>query len=193
MSKVLKTGKDLPPATSGKCLKEGTIAPDISLDLVDGKKWNLYDSLKKQNIVLIFYRGGWCPFCNFQLNHYNKELSKIQNANTKVVAISVDKIDPDISISKNSDFKFSVASDPDLIALTAYNVVYKVPEDIVKKYKNSYKIDFEKSSGRKHHKIAVPAVVIIDKSKKITWCYANENYKIRPATKELAARVAALK
>lgn len=193
MSKVLKPADQLPPATKGKCLDEGSIAPNFTADLVNGKKLELYKSLEKKNVVLVFYRGGWCPFCNFQLRAYEDGLKTMDHKNFEMLAISADKINPELSISDNKTFSFNVASDPKLSIISKYNVEFKVPEKLVTKYKNSYKIDLEKASGEKHHKIAVPAIVIIDKSKKIKWCYANENHRIRPALEVVKKKLLELK
>ncbi len=75
------------------------------------------------------------------------------------------------------------ASDSSLKSIKAYKLDFKVPEKLVKKYRDSYNIDLEAASGKKHHTIAVPAIVIVNRDQKIHWCYAHENYRVRPAAK----------
>lgn len=174
---------NLPPATEGKCLKTNENAPDLQLNLMSGERIRLYNQTKKQPVVLVFYRGGWCPFCNFQLKSYTDNITEINKSGAKLIAISVDK--PSERYLKEGKLPFDVASDVKLEAINAYNVAFKVPKTLVNKYKENYKIDLEAESGEKHHTIAVPAIVIINKENKIKWCYANENYKIRPAVKAL--------
>lgn len=191
MSKVLKSGKELPPPTPGRCLKEGASAPDFTLPEAKGKSFNLYKALEKKNVVLVFYRGGWCPYCNFQLRAYNRELKPAEAKNYQMVAISPDKMDASINITPRSEFGFTVLSDPKLAAITPYKLGFKVPDKMVAKLKTKG-VDLNAQSGETHQTLAVPAVVIISKDRKIKWCYASENYKVRPAVAELKARLAKL-
>lgn len=192
MSKVLKSGKDLPAATEGRCLKEGATAPNFSLATVDGKTFDLYKALGKNNVLVVFYRGGWCPYCNFQLRTYDNELKPAAAKNYQMIAISPDKIDASVNISPKSSFGFAVAADPKLEAIKAYNLAFKAPEAVVTRLK-TLGIDLAAQSGEDHNNLPVPAAVIIGKDRKIKWCYANENYKIRPAVAELKTRLSALK
>lgn len=189
-SKVMKQSKDLPPSEVSKCLPLNSKAPDFTLPLVGGGNWVLKDMLKKGPVVLIFYRGGWCPFCNIQLRSYEAAFSSFQVFKTNMLAISPDQLDLRYVDKPTPKLKFPVASDSDLKVITLYNVLKKVDEDLVLKYKKDYKIDLEGASGKKHHTIAVPAIVVIDQKQHIQWCYAHQNYKIRPAS---AAIVSVLK
>lgn len=170
----------LPPSQKNKCLDEGKMAPDFALKLINGGEWKLSQKVKSRPQVIVFYRGGWCPYCNLQLRNYQVNYSKIKEAGADLLAISVDRVDEKIGMP-NAKLPFPVASDPDLKSIIAYNLEYKVPEKLVEKYLKSYSIDIEAASGKKHHTIAVPAIVIVGKDQKIMWCYANEDYKIRPA------------
>lgn len=178
----------LPPSTPGKCLNQGAKAPNFSLNLVNGQTWELANQIKKGPIVLVFYRGGWCPYCNLQLRAYEKEYEKIKNLGASILAISVDKVDKD-SINSKKKFSFDVASDPDYQSIKLFNLVNQVPQELVAKLKSKHQIDLEKHSGKKHHVIAIPAIAIIDSDQKVKWCYANENYKIRPAIKVIEAKL----
>lgn len=192
MSKVLKSGKDLPAPTPGRCLKEGASAPDFTLAESKGKSFNLYKALEKKNVVLVFYRGGWCPYCNFQLRAYNRELKPAQAKSYQMVAISPDKIDASINITPRAEFGFTVLSDPKLTAIGPYNLAFKAPDKVVASLK-SKGIDLNAQSGETHQSLPVPAIAIIGKDRKIKWCYASENYKVRPAVSELKARLSSLK
>lgn len=173
-------------------LSVGTNAPQIQTKDVDGTLFDLKKSLASGPVVLVFYRGGWCPYCNLQLRNLQKKvLPHIGNA--KLVAVSVDKVSEGVKTQKTESLGFSVLSDPDAKILELYRVKYKVPEDLVKKYKSSYDIDLEKSSGKTHHVIAVPAVYVIAQSGKIAFAYVNENYKERADEKDIIAAVKSAK
>lgn len=191
MSKVLKSGKDLPPATEGRCLAEGTTAPNFSLPTAKGKTFTLYDELKTNNVVVVFYRGGWCPYCNFQLRAYDRELKPADAKNYRMIAISPDKINASVNISPKKSFGFAVAADPKLKAIKAYNLAFEAPAEVVNRLKTKG-VDLNAQSGETHNMLPVPAAVIIGKDRKIKWCYANANYKIRPAVAELQTRIKAL-
>lgn len=191
-SKVLKELSQLPPSTPGKCLKAGSRAPNIKLPLVEGGKWVLYDELKKGPAAIVFYRGGWCPYCNVQLRSYEDALAKLKPFKTRLVAISVDQADPELVAKPTEKLAFPVASDPDLKAINAYNVGFHVPDAQVARYK-SHGIDLEANSGRKHHVIAVPTIVLVGQDKRVAWCYSNEDYTVRPAVSALEKKLAKLK
>lgn len=192
MSKVLKSSKDLPPSTKGRCLKEGTSAPDFTIETAGGKTFNLYQALETNNVLLTFYRGGWCPYCNFQLRIYERELKPIEAKNYQMVAISPDKVDAAINISPKKSFGFLVGADPKLQAIKGFNLAFKASPEVVHHLKTKG-IDLNAQTGENHLSLPVPAVVIIGKDRKVKWCYANENYKIRPAVAVLQKKLAELK
>ena len=177
---VMKSLSQLPASTKGRCLKEGSRAPQISLPTINGGRWDLKERLKEGPSVLVFYRGGWCPYCNIQLRQYEKVYAKMKPYKAQMVAISVDRPDPKLLKDSGSSLSFSVASDTQLKALSAFNLKQKLSADMVEKYKN-WDIDIEGSSGKKHHVIAVPALVVVDQKGVVRFCYASENYKVRPA------------
>jgi peroxiredoxin len=164
----------------------GEKAPQINMKDVDGVKFNLKKSLKKGPVVLVFYRGGWCPYCNLQLRNLQSEVvPSLGKYQATLVAISVDRLDEALKTKKSEALGITVLSDPTASLVKKYNVVNKVPMKLVKKYKSKYKIDLEKSSGKKHHIIAVPAVFIVKENGKISFSYANEDYKTRAQTKDI--------
>ncbi len=164
----------------------GNQAPAFSVKDIKGEAFKLEDEIKKGEVVLVFYRGGWCPYCNIQLRSLQAEvLPVVKVKKAQLVVVSVDKVDEALKTQKKEDLGMRVVSDSQAKLIKKYNVAYKVPEDLVKKYKKSYKIDLEKSSGKQHHIIAVPAVFIIDKQGKITFSYVNENYKVRAQVEDI--------
>lgn len=153
-------------------LEVGAIAPDITLTDTEGKSFN-FSKLDKDTVV-VFYRGAWCPYCIKQLDSIQKELHN----KAQVVAISVDRLPVAKKMKAKKDYDFRVVSDPKVESLKAFNIVNKLDDDLVKKYKASYKIDVEGDSGETHHMVAHPAVFIIKKGK-ITFSEVQTDYKIR--------------
>ena len=69
----------------------GQSVPDVQLQTADGKAFNLKQELAEQPTVLIFYRGGWCPYCNLQLSQLQKIESQLQDLGYQIIAISPDR------------------------------------------------------------------------------------------------------
>ncbi len=167
------------PAGDKPGLSVGTMAPDFTATTYKGGSVTLSNEYKKGPLVLIFYRGGWCPYCNLHLKSFQKSLGDFTALGATILAVSVDKPEGAANVVKNNELGFDVISDSQADILKAYNVVYQVSEELAVKYLNEYKIDLEAYSGRKDHVIAVPATYVIDTSGKIVFAYANEDYKVR--------------
>lgn len=176
-----------------KGLSKGTLAPQFKAKNIKGGKFNLKKTLKKSPVVLVFYRGGWCPYCNLQLRALQTEvLPGLKKKNVELVAISVDRVEEGAKTLKQEKLGFTVLSDSKASVIKKYKADYIVPSELVQKYKTSYKINLEKASGRKHHIIAVPAVYVINQKGMITFSYVNEDYKVRAQTKDILKAVEAL-
>ncbi len=164
---------------------KGVKAPDFEALNFKGEKVKLSDLYKDGPVVLIFYRGSWCPYCNTQLQQLQSRLEDIRKYGASLVAVSVDKIDKAAEAVEGHDLEFEVISNPEGDILEAYDLIYKVPDELNKKYKEQYNIDLEAASGRTDHVIAIPATYIIDTSGTIVFAYANEDYKVRTSVEEI--------
>lgn len=164
-------------------LQKGDKAPNIKLKTISAKTFNLHEQDKKT--ILVFFRGSWCPYCMAQLKELNKELlPKLDQSKTQLVAISVDRPKVARKMKRKFDLDFTVLSDPKASSLKDYKIVNQLNKELVKKYKNSYKIDVEGDSGETHHMIAHPAVFIVE-NKKIVFSDVHTDYKERTKIKEI--------
>ncbi len=167
-------------------LKVGEKAPDIALSDIDGKKFSLANEVKKGPVVAIFYRGGWCPFCNTQLRSLeSKVMPKLKKLGASLIAISVDKVDEGLKSKQKDSFSFRIFSDSKAEILQRYKIAYKVQDELVSTYKTKHGIDLEKSSGEKHHLIAIPSAYVINQAGVITFAFVDENYKNRAPETEI--------
>ncbi|MCB9757981.1 MAG: AhpC/TSA family protein [Candidatus Omnitrophica bacterium] len=174
-------------------LSVGVSAPDFVGSDFRGKNIQLSDYYKKGPVILIFYRGSWCPYCNTQLQKLQSHLNEFKQYQASLIAVSVDKIGPTAKMIEGHDLEFDIVSDPAGDILEKYGLVFTVPEDFVKKYKDEYLIDLQAASGRSDGVIAIPATYIIDTSGKIVFAYANKDYKIRTSPEEILAQLQKLK
>lgn len=179
--------------TEGPGLAVNTMAPDFTATTYTGNTITLSDYYQEGPVVLIFYRGAWCPYCNLHLKSFQDRLEDFKQKGASIVAVSVDKPEYGAKAVQKEGLGFEVVSDPQADILTAYNVLYKVPDELAQKYLTEYQIDLQAHSGRDDHIIAVPATYVIDTSGKIVFAYADENYKIRTKPEEVLSVLEGLK
>ena len=110
--------------------------PTFVLDDSTGKAVRSKDLLKQGNLVLVFYRGSWCPFCNVYLHNLQKRLKDITNAGGKLVAISVENPDASMAVAKKNEVQFTVLSDPKLETARKFGIVYQLPTQTDELYKS---------------------------------------------------------
>jgi peroxiredoxin len=177
MNKLLLLLLILPQVTFGMVgLKVGALAPDLAIGDTDGKSFNF--SKQSKTTIAVFYRGAWCPYCMTQLKSIQDDLAGSIGTKVQIVAISVDQLRIAKKMKRNFKLSFTVLSDPKAKSLSAFKIINKLSDELVKKYKTSYKIDVEADSGETHHMVAHPAVFIIENGK-IIFADINLDYKKR--------------
>ena len=163
-------------------------APMFSAKDQTGKDVNLKSLLKNGPVVVLFYRGQWCPFCNKQLSSLQDSMAMFTSKGATVVAVTPEKpenIEKTIAKTKAS---YSVLFDDGLAIMKAYKVAYAIEASVIEKYKG-YGIDFAVANGNNGPSLPVPAVYIINKEGKISYRYFNEDFRKRPSVKELVANL----
>jgi peroxiredoxin len=156
----------------------GTMVPNASVKTVDGKSVELRTLVSEKPTVLIFYRGGWCPYCNKHLEELQQIEQQLVDMGYQILAVSPDR--PEIlkeSISKHN-LDYTLLSDSPMNLTKALGLAFMVDDKTVEQYKQSG-IDLEKNSGYDHHLLPVPAVYLINPDGRITFQYVNPNYKTR--------------
>ncbi len=128
--------------------------------------------------VLIFYRGGWCPYCNTQLAGLREIETQVVQLGYQIIAVSPDRPEKLRESLQKHNMNYLLLSDSKMDAATAFGIAYEVDDETSQKY-SQYGIDLENVSGEKHHLLPVPSVFIISKDGKIKFHYVNPDYKIR--------------
>lgn len=162
-----------------------------ALDL-DGKDVTLASLYTKGPILLAFYRGGWCPYCNAELHAFSTAYPEYQKRGVTPVAVSVDKPEIEAKTKATWTIPFPVLSDGTATVIEAFHVVKKLEGDELAKYKG-YGVDLEAYSGNTHHEIAVPALFLIDRGGVVRWAHSDPEYKVRPTTAQILAAIDAAK
>lgn len=165
----------------------GSAMPDVAMQRVDGKSTTLKQQVGGKPAVLVFYRGGWCPYCNTQLSELRKIRKPLEDMGYQMIAISPDGPTELTKTLDKEQLDYTLLSDSKAEALRAFGIAFRVDDATVEKYKG-YGLDLEKASGETHHALPVPSVYIVDGEGVLQFSYIHPDYKIRvPGNVVLAA------
>lgn len=159
-------------------------APDFKAKDQSGNEIRLKDLLKKGKVVLVFYRGQWCPYCNRELSRLQDSLQLINDKGATLIAISPEKPENISKTIEKTKATYSILYDQGLKIMKAYDVEFEVPENTITRYRNAG-LDIEKNNGDNGKYLPVPAIYIIDKESTITYRFFEPDYKKRPSVLEL--------
>jgi peroxiredoxin len=171
----------------------GQEIPDLKLKNVGGEAVGLRAAAKEQPLVLIFYRGSWCPYCSLHLGQLQEIDPQLREMGYRIMAISPD-LPANLKTSvEKGELTYTLLSDSTMAAAKAFGLAFTVDDATLAKYEE-YGINLETASGEKHHMLPVPAVFLIGQDGIIDFVYANPDYKTRIDSEVLlAAAKAALK
>ncbi|MBL7742784.1 MAG: AhpC/TSA family protein [Chitinophagaceae bacterium] len=159
-------------------------APDFKAKDQNGKEVRLKDLLKKGKVVLIFYRGQWCPYCNKYLKKLEDSLQLIKDKGATVVAITPELPENVTKTVEKTGADYSIIHDEELKIMKAYDVEFEVPENVLTRYRNTG-IKLDENNGKNGNFLPIPATYIIDKEQTITYRFFESDYKKRPSVKEI--------
>ncbi|MDI6453053.1 peroxiredoxin-like family protein [Peloplasma aerotolerans] len=174
----LQAIKELEMSEQAKGIKVGDKAKDFILPDQNQKQVRLFDLLKNGPIVLTFYRGGWCPYCNLQLRAYQEILDKIHELGASLVAVSPQKPDRHTYKSLIDGLTFTVLSDENNEVSKLYHVLYELPEYLVKPYQE-LGINLELENINRKWILPSPATYIIDRTGLIVHANIHSDFKKR--------------
>lgn len=181
MGEIAKSAEDAKP------LSVGDKAPKVKLVAMDGTTTSLKKVLAKGPTVLVFYRGGWCPYCNAHLSDLERVAPKLKEMGYQVVAVSPDLPVELGKMATKDSLGYELYSDSSTDAMQGFGVAYKLADDTYSMMKGKYGVDLETYSGKPHHVLPVPSVFLLDKKGKILFVHADPNYKVRMSGDEVLA------
>jgi peroxiredoxin len=170
-----------PVAASAKAtmpLQVGDALPDATVSDAQGQPVKLSSLHANGPVVIVFFRGSWCPICTKHFQDLIKAHPAIVKHGATMVAISPDSAENTVRNTEKLKTPFPLYSDSDIAATKAFGLAFKVDDGTITKYKG-FGIDLEKASGRDHHALPVPAVYIVNQSGKITFAHSNADYTKR--------------
>jgi len=170
-------------------LKEGVKAPEfVAMDNA-GQKIDLKDILKSHRaVVLFFYRGQWCPYCNRYIQRMQDSLQLLVDKGAYVIGVTPETVPNIARTVEKTHASFSIIQDKGYWIMKNYQVNYVVDDTMLSKL-NKYGVDLEANNGNKDHVLPVPATYIIDPSGKITFVHFDKDYTHRPSIKALLEKI----
>ena len=167
-----------------KSIKLGAIMPDFSLPNAKNEIIHSKEILKKGKMIIAFYRGSWCPYCNLELKALQENLSKINDKKVSLVAISPQSPDNSLTVIEKHHLTFEVLTDKDNVFAKQLGIVFEL-QDFVLPYYHALGIDLSSFNENTNNSLPIPAVFVVNESSKIIYKFADANYMNRIDIDEL--------
>ena len=164
-------------------------APDFKAKDQNGVDINLKDIRKKGPVVIIFYRGNWCPYCNKELTRLQDSLQLITEKGAQVIAVTPEASEGIAKTIEKTKATFSIVHDEEMKIAKSYKVAYDVDERTTSRYKSFGNDLLAVNQQKLKVVLPVPAVYIVNKEGSVSYRYFNEDYKKRPAIKDILAEL----
>ncbi|MBD1259002.1 AhpC/TSA family protein [Maribacter polysiphoniae] len=168
-----------------KAKQVGEIAPDFKLNNALGKPVALSDYLKKGKVVLTWYRGGWCPYCNLTLQQLQREVPGFKANGANLIALTPELPDKSMDTVEKHNLQFEVLSDVGNEIARSYGIVFKLTDDVAKMYEASF--GMSSYNGDDSHELPLAATYIINEDGKIGYAFLDADYRNRAEPSDLTA------
>ncbi len=188
---VARTAAEIQP------LGPGDAAPRFTVETVDNERFDFDPRILERPVILVAFRGGWCPFCNLHLSELRHAIPEISAMGIDVLFLSGDRSELLISSLERETqdridgLGYTVLSDANAQAAIALGIAFKASDRTLER-RHERGDDIEDSSMARHGVLPVPAVFAVDREGMITFAYANPDYKIRLSPDELLAAASAI-
>ncbi|WP_324023466.1 peroxiredoxin-like family protein [Maribacter sp. BPC-D8] len=168
-------------------IKIGQKAPDFKLPNPEGELIALDNLLEKGTVVVTFYRGDWCPYCNLQLRALQARLGEIHELGATLVAISPQVPDGSLTKSEINEMDFIVLSDQDAKVASEFGVAWEVPEFLLDHMRVDRNLDLAAINNGNGSVLPIPATFILSSDGVVQWSYVNVDYRTRSEPEEIIA------
>lgn len=169
----------------------GDAAPDFTLFNATGIRVTLSEMLKESPVVLTWYRGGWCPYCNITLKYLQGKLGEIKAEGGTLIALTPESPDHSLSLREKHQLQFEILSDTGNNVARDYGIVYKLSDDVAKAYQEGF--DLHAYNGDESHELPLAATYVIDQDGMIRYTFLSADYKKRAEPTDILAALKQLK
>lgn len=161
----------------------GDKAPDFTLNNALGKPVTLSEYLNKGKVVLTWYRGNWCPYCNLTLHELQEELSNFKAQGANLIALTPELPNESISTSEKHNLQFEVLSDVGNKVAKEYGIVFQLTDEVAEMYNQSF--DLNNHNGDESNELPLAATYIINEKGEIVYAFLDADYRHRAEPSEL--------
>lgn len=158
--------------------------PEFELKNATGESVKLGELLERGPLVISFYRGGWCPYCNLELRALQDSLWAIREQGAELVAISPEVPDQSLSTREKNELDFEVLTDHDNAVAKSLGIVHQVDEELDEIYQ-SFGINVEDHNQDGKNELPLPATYVIDRDRIIRWAFVRADYRLRAEPAEV--------
>jgi peroxiredoxin len=159
-------------------LAVGDSVPDGTLTTLAGKRVSLKTLIVQKPTVLIFYRGGWCPYCNLQMGQLVRIEPELMKMGYQLLAITPDKPESLRESLEKHGINYTLLSDRTMGLTRQFGLAYRLDPKTLEKMRG-FGVDLEKSTGNSLHELPVPAAFVVDTKGVIRFVYDNPDIKVR--------------
>lgn len=180
--------------TSGlvaSALKTGDNAPDFTLLSASGESVTLSERLKSGPVVLVFYRGQWCPYCNVELRAYQMALEAITEAGGSLIAISPETPDNSLTTAEKNELAYDVLSDVGFEVSDAFGLTFELSPELKEVYAG-FGIDLPVAHDEATWRLPIAAAYVIDRDGRVVLHHVEADYKVRLDPADALAALQAL-
>jgi peroxiredoxin len=187
-----QAGADLAAAMPNPGLQVGDRAPNFELPNARGETVSLSALLAQGPVVLTFYRGAWCPYCNLQLRGLTQSMPAIRAAGGQLVAVTPQTPDRSLAQVEKDGHPFEILSDLDSAVMRAYGLYFEVPEALSDLYRRNFRLDLAEYNCPGRHVLPVPGTYVIDHNGVVRFAYADTDYRKRAEPARIVEALEAL-
>jgi peroxiredoxin len=180
------------PRILGRALREGERAPNFRLSNPRGDWVELDALLELGSVVLSFYRGQWCPYCNLELRAYQGALPRLKALGASLVAVSPQTPDNSVTTAGKNELTYDVLSDVGLHVARSYGLSFDLPPELVELYRDRWHNDLVKWNGENGWSLPFPATYVVGQDARIVLAHVDPDYRERLDPEAVLARLRTL-
>ena len=171
----------------------GDVLSDFTLPDVTGRDVSLSELVAEGPLVLVFYRGGWCPYCNLALHQYQSELvPRLASYGATLAAISPQKPDESLTTAEKHDLQFAVLSDAGAAVARQLGIAFEPAEDVLEA-QEALGLDIRDGNADGSPELPMPTVLIVDHDRTVRFADVQADYTSRTEVSEILAALKRLR
>jgi len=164
---------------SSRAVAAGDVIADFTLPDANGEEVSLARLLAEGPVVLVFYRGGWCPFCNLALRHYQLELvPQLGRHGARMAAISPQRPDESLNTKERHELEFPVLTDASAGVAQRLGIAFQ-PSDEVLEAQRKLALDIRQGNAESSTALPMPTVLVVDRDRVVRFADVQPDYRSR--------------